>query len=152
MINMKIAIGCDEAAFELKELIRKHLVEKGHTVFDAGTYDTNPVNYPDKAIVVAEKVAEGEYERGILVCGTGIGMAITANKVKGIRAAVCHDLFSTERSILSNNSQIMCMGARVIAPEYAIRLVDVWVGLKFDGGKSAEKVACISSYEEKYYK
>ena len=96
--------------------------------------------YPDVAVKVAEAVARGEYERGILVCGTGIGMAIAANKVPGIRAAVCHDPFSTERSRKSNNAQIMCMGERVIGVELAKYLVDIWLECEFAGGGSAPKV------------
>ena len=149
---MKIAIGCDEAAFAMKERLKQHLLENGHEVKDFGVYDENPVLYPDIAISVAEPVAAGEFERGILVCGTGIGMAMTANKVKGIRAAVCHDIFSTERSIKSNNAQIMCMGARIIAPETAIMLMDIWLGCTFPGGNSQKKVERICEYEEKNFK
>jgi len=144
---MKIAIGCDEAAFHMKERIKKHLSEK-HEVVDFGVYDESPVLYPDIAIKVAEPVARGEFDRGILICGTGIGMAITANKVKGIRAAVCHDIFSTERSVKSNNAQIMCMGARIIAPETAIMLTDIWLECIFTGGGSKAKVDRIIQYEE----
>ena len=117
---MKIAIGCDEAAYSLKKIIIDHLSNRDDVELkDFGAEAGEVVLYPDVAKVVAEAVASGEFERGILVCGTGIGMCITANKIPGIRAAVCHDPFSTERSRKSNNAQIMCMGERVIGPELA---------------------------------
>lgn len=146
---MKLAIGCDEAAFKLKETIKELLEMKGIEVEDFGTYTPDDkVLYPDVAIKVAESIQKGQNERGILLCGTGIGMAITANKVKGVRAAVCHDPYSTERSRKSNNAQIMCMGARVIAPELAKYLVELWLTCEFSGGSSQEKVNRISEYEK----
>ena len=108
--------------------------------------------YPNIAERVANIVADGEADRGILICGTGIGMAMAANKVKGIRAAVCHDPFSTERSRKSNDAQIMCMGARVIGPELAKMLVKLWLTCDFAGGGSAPKVEAIKQMEEKYFK
>ncbi|VBB09186.1 ribose/galactose isomerase [Lucifera butyrica] len=149
---MKIAIGCDEAAYDLKMELINHLREKGIEVKDFGTKAGEVVLYPDIAVIVAEAVARGEYERGILVCGTGIGMALSANKVPGIRAAVCHDPFSTERSRKSNNAQIMCMGSRVIAPHLAKYLLNIWLKCDFSGGNSAPKVARIMKYEEMYLK
>lgn len=145
---MKIALGCDEAAFNLKEIIKALLISKGIEVSDFGTKNKDEkVLYPDVAIDVAESIQKKENDRGILVCGTGIGMAITANKVKGIRAAVCHDPYSTERSRKSNDAQIMCMGARVIAPELAKYLVEIWLDCEFSGGGSSEKVNRIYEYE-----
>lgn len=148
---MQIAIGCDEAAFELKETIKKHIQAKGIEVKDFGVNSRDEaVLYPDIAVIVAESIAEGKYERGILLCGTGVGMAISANKVPGIRAAVCHDPYSTERSRKSNNAQIMCMGARVIGSELAKNLVDTWLECEFAGGGSIPKVNRIMEYEHKY--
>lgn len=144
---MKLAIGCDEAAYSLKVEIIKHLNTKGIEVEDFGADEGDVVLYPDVAIKVAEAVAKGDFERGILVCGTGIGMSITANKVPGIRASVCHDPFSTERSRKSNNAQIMCMGERVIGVELAKYLVDIWLECEFSGGGSAPKVDRITQYE-----
>lgn len=144
---MKLAIGCDEAAYSLKVEIIKHLITKDIEVVDFGADKGDVVLYPDVAIKVAEAVAKGDFERGILVCGTGIGMSITANKVPGIRAAVCHDPFSTERSRKSNNAQIMCMGERVIGVELAKYLVDIWLECEFSGGGSAPKVDRITEYE-----
>lgn len=145
---MKIAIGCDEAAYSLKVELINHLASKNIEVVDYGADAGDIVLYPDVAIKVAEAVADEEFERGILVCGTGIGMAITANKVPGIRAAVCHDPFSAERSRKSNDAQIMCMGERVIGVELAKYLTDIWLSCDFAGGGSTPKVNRIKEYEE----
>ena len=148
---MKIAIGCDEAAYNLKKVIMEHLDEQGIEYKDFGADAGETVLYPDVAAKAAEAVARGEFERGILVCGTGIGMAITANKVPGIRAAVCHDPYSAERARKSNNAQIMCMGERVIGVELAKMLVDIWLECDFSGGRSTPKVEKIMEYEKKYH-
>jgi ribose 5-phosphate isomerase B len=147
---MKIAIGCDEAGFELKELLKNYIAKKGHEVEDLGVYNTDPVLYPDIAVKVATSVADNKNERGILVCGTGIGMAITANKVPGIRAAVCHDPYSAERARKSNDAQIVCFGARIIGGELAKLLVDTWLDSEFLGGGSTSKVQKISDYEKQF--
>lgn len=144
---MKVAIGCDEAAFELKEILKKLLLDEGHQVQDFGTYDTKPVLYPDIAHAVAVSIRQNENERGVLLCGTGIGMAITANKVPGIRAAQCHDTYSAERARKSNDAQIITMGARVIGPELAKSILKVWLESEFQGGNSAVKVERIKAYE-----
>ena len=145
---MKIAIGCDEAAYKLKVEIIHFLEEKGIEVDDFGTAEGDVVLYPDVAYTVADAVAAGKYERAILVCGTGIGMSICANKVPGVRAAVCHDPFSAERARKSNNAQIMCMGERVIGPELAKYLVNIWLACDFAGGGSAPKVDRINELEQ----
>ncbi len=147
---MKVAIGCDEAGLKLKDRIASYLNDKNTEVMDIGVYNDKPILYPDKAFEVAEAVARGEYDRGILICGTGIGMAIAANKVFGIRAAVCHDIYSAERARKSNNAQIMTMGARVIGEELALRLVGIWMDCEFDGGNSMPKVTRIESYENEH--
>lgn len=149
---MKIAIGCDEAGCGLKHIIIDLLQKEGIEVTDEGCRDDEVMLYPNIAERVANIVADGEADRGILICGTGIGMAMAANKVKGIRAAVCHDPFSTERSRKSNDAQIMCMGARVIGPELAKMLVKLWLTCDFAGGGSAPKVEAIKQMEEKYFK
>lgn len=149
---MKIAIGCDEAGCGLKHIIIDLLQKEGIEVTDEGCRDDEVVLYPNIAERVANIVADGEADRGILICGTGIGMAMAANKVKRIRAAVCHDPFSTERSRKSNDAQIMCMGARVIGPELAKMLVKLWLTCDFAGGGSAPKVEAIKQMEEKYFK
>ena len=144
---MKIAIGCDEAAYDLKQTLKKHLVDTGHEVTDFGTHDALPVLYPSVAFAVAEQVACGMFERALLLCGTGIGMAIAANKVKGIRAAQCHDTYSAERASRSNDAQIITIGARVVGPELAKAIVDAWLRSTYDGGRSQPKVDLIRTYE-----
>jgi len=144
---MKIAIGCDEAACDFRDAIKKFLIDKGYEVEDFGTYDNKPVLYPNIAVAVAKSVADGRHERGVLICGTGIGMCICANKVPGIRAAVCHDMLSTERSRKSNDAQVLCLGARVIAPQLGLLIVDLWLKCDFEGGGSVPKVARIMEYE-----
>ena len=146
---MKIAIGCDEAAYALKVEIMEHL-KTAHPEIEISDFGADAgavVLYPDVAYTVADAVASGTFQRGILVCGTGIGMAICANKVPGIRAAVCHDPFSTERARKSNDAQILCMGERVIGVELAKYLVDIWLKADFSGGGSQPKVDKISELE-----
>jgi ribose 5-phosphate isomerase B len=147
-----IAIGSDEAGFNLKEKIAGFLKSLSVEVTDYGVYDTKPVLYPDIAVKVAQAILDGKHERGILICGTGIGMAITANKVPGIRAAVCHDPYSAERARKSNDAQIMALGARIIGEELAKNLVVVWLHAEFQGGGSTSKVARISEYENRFFK
>lgn len=144
---MNLAIGCDEAAYDLKQALKQHMANAGHQVTDFGTFDGKPVLYPDVAFAVAEQVAAGKHERALLLCGTGIGMAISANKVKGIRAAQCHDTYSAERASRSNDAQIITIGARVVGPELAKAIVDAWLNSTFDGGRSQPKVDRIHAYE-----
>jgi ribose 5-phosphate isomerase B len=148
----KIAIGCDEAACAFRDAVKAMLIEKGYEVQDFGTFNDEPVLYPDIAVAVSKAVARGDFERGILICGTGIGMAISANKVPGIRAAVCHDPFSAARAQKSNDAQIMCMGARIIAPQLGCMLVEQWLASHFEGGGSAAKVERIGFYEQELLK
>ena len=150
--KMSIAIGCDHNGFRLKELIKEHLKALGRDAEDYGVYSEDPVDYPDIALRLAEAISQGKHERGILICGTGIGMAIAANKVPGVYAATCHDAFSTERARKSNNAQIMTMGAQVIGPELAKSLVAIWLKSEFQGGRSQPKVDKIKKIEEKYMK
>jgi len=149
---ISIAIGCDEAGCAFRDAIKEMLIAKGYEVEDFGTFDNKPVLYPDIAVAVAQSIKEGKHQRGILICGTGIGMCITANKVPGIRAAVCHDPFSTARSRKSNDVQIMCMGARIIAPQLGKMLVEQWLECDFEGGGSAPKVQRIKEYESRFLK
>jgi ribose 5-phosphate isomerase B len=148
--QLSIAVGCDEAAFQLKENLRAYLEKQGHTVKDYGVYNTEPSLYPNIALEVSSAVAEGKHQRGILMCGTGIGMAITANKVPGIRAAVCHDVYSAERARKSNDCQVMALGARVVGEEYAKSLVDTWLKSDFEGGKSTAKVERMKEIEQQF--
>jgi len=128
---MKIAIGADHGGFEHKEVIFRHLVKLGFEVSDFGTFDNESVDYNDFAIKVAEAVGSKEYDRGILICGTGIGMSIMANKVKGVRAALVHDLFTAEATRQHNNTNILAMGGRIISVELALQIVDIWINTNF---------------------
>ena len=148
-----IAVGADDAAFELKAKIVDYLKSKGIPVEDYGVNKPDPsVLYPDVALTVAQAIAAGNHDRGILMCGTGIGVAITANKVPGIRAAVCHDPYSTERSRKSNDCQIMTLGSRVVGEELAKSLVDTWLASDYQGGKSAPKVERMKKIDQQFYK
>ncbi len=146
----RIAIGCDEAAYDLKQIIIEFLNSLGYETEDYGVYNKDASLYPDTAVKVAAAVSDGRHDRGILLCGTGIGMAISANKVPGIRAAVCHDSYSAERARKSNDAQIMAMGSRVIGPELAKQLVEIWMKSEFQGGGSACKVDRIMEYERDF--
>ncbi len=147
---MKIIIGCDHNAYELKKIIIEHLIQKEIEVEDIGCHGDEVVLYPNIAQEVAARISKGDFERGILLCGTGIGMSITANKVPGVRAAVCHDMYSTARARKSNNAQILTMGSQVIGPILAKELIDVWLVSEFQGGRSKPKVDLIDEIDNKY--
>ena len=150
---MKIAIGGDSAGLPLLPVLEKHLATKpGITCVNlAAREDGGNEYYAETAERIAKRVASGEFDRAILVCGTGIGMCISANKVPGIRAALTHDPYSAQRASLSNNAQIITLGARVIGPELAKVVVDAWLHLDFDpAGASASNVAAINALDEKY--
>jgi len=145
---MLISIGCDNLGLQLKKPLVEEIEKLGHTVEDKGIYsEQDPYDYPDIAYAVAQSVAQKEADRGILICGTGIGMALSANKVKGAYAAVCHDVYSTERSILSNNCNIMCMGALVIGKATAVSLLKIWLDLTFQPSHSSAKIAKFKKIE-----
>lgn len=144
---MKIAIGCDHGGLEHKNAIAEHLKERGFEVNDFGIYEKISVDYPDIAVKVAGSVKSGESELGILVCGTGIGMSLAANKVKGIRAAAVSEHFSAKYTRLHNNSNILCLGGRVIGIGTALELVDLFVDTEFEGGRHATRVDKITSIE-----
>lgn len=143
----EIAIGCDHGGFELKQQILEHLKENGIKFKDFGSYDTSSVDYPEIALKVAKSVANGEQKLGILVCGTGIGMSLAANKVKGIRAAACSETFSAKFTRLHNNSNILCIGGRVVGPAIAFDMVDLFINTEFEGGRHARRVDAIMDIE-----
>lgn len=149
---MRIALGSDHGGFVLKEKIREYLDERGIMYHDFGTLNQESVDYPDFALEVAEAVARGDYDRGILICGTGIGIGIAANKVPGIRAALCHDVFSARASRQHNDANILTMGERVLGPGLALEIVKVWLETGFEGGRHARRVAKINDIEQKYSK
>jgi len=144
---MKVAIGCDEAAFDLKLVLKDYLASVGVEVEDYGCPDKSPVLYPDVAATVARAIRDGAHDRGILLCGTGIGMAISANKIAGIRAAQAHDTYSAERARKSNNAQIVTLGSRVVGPELAKSIIQAWLASEFAGGGSQAKVDRIAALE-----
>ncbi len=147
MPKLRVAIGSDEAGYALKEQVKSHLEDSGVEVVDYGCNSPDPVDYPDVALTVAQDIAAHKAERGILICGTGIGMAIAANKVPGVSAAQAHDPYSAARARKSNNAQVLTLGARVIAPELAKTIVDVWMASEFEGGNSARKVDKIAAFD-----
>ena len=144
---MKVAIACDHAALNLKNNLIKHLIAEGYDVTDFGIHVEGAVDYPDYAIKVAEAVAGGEADRGILICGTGIGMSICANKVKGIRCALCSDTFSAKATREHNDANVLCFGERVVGIGMALELVNAFLGAEFEGGKHALRVGMITSIE-----
>jgi ribose 5-phosphate isomerase B len=150
---MKILIGSDHIGFPLKADLKQYLEEKGHEVIDLGCENgSDAIDYPDVAETLSEKIAKGETDRGILICGTGIGMAIVANKVPGVRAACCHDPYSAERARKSNNAHVITMGAQIVAPTLARILLDHWLASEYSGGRSAPKVNKIEAMDKKYHK
>jgi ribose 5-phosphate isomerase B len=146
--RMRIALGSDHAGFPLKEEIAKFLVSAGYEFKDFGVFSTESVDYPDQAVLVAKAVASGEFDQGIIICGTGIGVSITANKVKGIRAALCHDLFSARMARAHNDSNVLTMGARVVGPGLAIAIVEAYLEGKFLGERHQQRVAKMMKLEE----
>lgn len=145
---MRVMIGSDHGGVNLKKEICELLTEKGIEFTDVGTHSTESVDYPDIAKVVGEAVAAGQAERGILICGTGIGISIAANKVKGIRAALCHDVFSAQMTREHNDSNILAMGERVIGPGLARMIAATWLDTDFVGGRHARRVCKISDLEQ----
>ncbi len=146
---MKIAIGSDHAGFELKEEIKTYLKELGgHEVIDHGTYDTRSVDYPDFGIKVARSVAKKEVDRGILICGTGIGMSIVAGRFKGVRAALCQDLYTARMSREHNDANILIMGGRVVGKGLAREMVKIWLSTEFEGGRHSKRLEKIEKLME----
>ena len=138
---MKIALGADHGGFELKEQIKKLLGSLGHHVVDTGCHSTDSVDYPEFASRVCRLVVDGEVDRGILVCGTGIGMSMAANRVQGIRAALCHEIFTATMSREHNDSNVLCMGGRVIGLSLAQEMVKAWLDTPFAGGRHSRRIA-----------
>lgn len=145
---MKIAMGADHGGFSLKETIKQHLEEQGHEVLDLGTYDTASCHYPAYAEKVARSVAAGQAERGILVCGTGIGMSIAANKIPGIRAAAVSDCFTAQATREHNDANILCLGERTVGPGLAMRIVDTYLAAQFQGGRHQTRLDMIAALEK----
>ena len=148
----KIIVGADHFGMPLKDVVRDYLRELGYEVDDMGVNSDDPVDYPDVGVNLAERVAAGDYARGILICGTGAGMAIVANKVPGVRAVCVNDPYTAERAVASNNAQIITMGSQITGAAVAKKLVDIWLESDFQGGRSAPKVAKIDQIDERYHR
>lgn len=146
---MKIAVGCDHGGLAHKNAIAEHLKERGFEVTDYGIYEQKSVDYPEIAQKLCDGIVNGDNELGILVCGTGIGMSIAANKVKGIRAAACSEHFSAKYTRLHNNSNVLCLGGRVIGVGTAIELADLFVDTQFEGGRHQRRIDMITDIENK---
>ena len=144
---MKIAIASDHTGVELKSEIIKYLKELGHEVYDFGTNSKESIDYPIYGKKVADEVAKGKYDGGVLICGTGIGISLAANKIKGIRAAVCSEPYSAKLSKQHNNSNIIAFGARVVGVDLAKMIVKEWIEAKFEGGRHLKRVELISKIE-----
>ena len=148
----KIAVACDHAALDLKAEILKYLEDNGFEYYDFGTYTKDSCNYPDYAEKVCTAIYKKEYDLGILVCGTGIGMSMAANKCKGIRAALCTDTFSAKFTRLHNNANVLCMGARTLGAGVALEITDVFLNTEFEGGRHQTRVDMITALENKLAK
>lgn len=145
---MKIAIGCDHVGIEQKDLVIKHLESKGIEIEDFGTHSTERTDYPKYGLAVANAVANQQADLGILICGTGVGISLTANKVKGIRAVVCSDPYTAALSKEHNNTNILAFGSRVVGIELAKMIIDSWLGAEFEGGRHQGRIDMIAEIEE----
>ncbi len=146
---MQISIGCDHAGFELKERVKRLLQDAHYQVQDEGTFNCDSVDYPDFAASVARKVSQGRSQRGILICGTGIGMSITANKLAEVRAALCHSVETARLSRQHNDSNVLAIGARVLETDLALEIVQEWLTTEFDAGRHQERLEKIRLLENK---
>ena len=147
MSERKVVVAADHLGLPLKDAVKAHLEGQGIAVDDLGVNDADPVDYPDVGKTLAERIAAGDYERGILVCGTGAGMAIVANKVPGVRAVCVTDPYTAERAIASNNAQVITMGSQITGPSVATMLVDIWLANDFNADRSGKKVAKIDALD-----
>ena len=142
---MKIAIGCDHGGILLKELVANRLLDLGHDVDDQGCHSDESVDYPKYGKLICEMVLNGSCDRGILICGTGIGMSMVANRYEGIRAALCHEQFTAKMSREHNDANVLCLGARVVGPGLALEIVETWVQTDFAGGRHLRRIEMFSS-------
>lgn len=149
---MKVAVGCDHGGLNLKKEVIKILEARGYEYKDFGTYSDASCDYPDYALPVAEAVASGEMDRGIIICGTGIGVSIVANKVPGVRCALCHDVFSAKATRMHNDTNVMTMGERVIGKGLMTEIVNAWLDTEFEGGRHVQRIEKITAIEKKYNK
>ena len=146
---MKLSVGSDHGGYAYKEAVKEHLISQGHEVIDCGCFGTESVDYPEFGIAAAELVRDGKADRGIVICTTGIGMSIAANKVRGIRCALCGDLKSAEMTRRHNDSNVLAMGAGIIPLSLALEITDVWLSTEFEGGRHQRRVDKITALEQK---
>jgi ribose 5-phosphate isomerase B len=143
-----IALGADHAGFRLKEHLKHWMTHHGHTVIDVGTHDEASVDYPDYAAAVGDEVVSGRAHRGVLVCGTGIGISIAANKIPGVRAAVCAEPYAARLCREHNDANVLALGARIVAPDAAVRVLETWLGAVFEGGRHQRRLDKVTALEE----
>jgi len=143
MTDLKIAIGSDHGGYNLKEIVKEFLEKNSYDTTDFGVFNSEKSDYPVISKKIANLVAEGQFDRGIIICGSGLGVAITANKVKGIRAVTCHDTYSSKMSRAHNNANILTMGGRVIGPDLACDVVKIWLETDFEGGRHQKRIDMI---------
>lgn len=146
-MTMKIAIASDHAGFELKELIKDYITKTNNSIVDFGTNNSDSVDYPDFAAAASKAVSSGEVDRGILVCGSGQGMMMSANKFKNIRAALCNDLYSAKMSRLHNDSNILAIGGRIVGKDLALEIIKTWMETEFEGGRHQRRVDKLNSLQ-----
>ncbi|MGH9476553.1 MAG: ribose 5-phosphate isomerase B [Terriglobales bacterium] len=149
---MIVALACDHAGFQLTPRLRATIEDAGHAILDLGTYSTEPVDYPDFALALGEAVRSGQAERGVLVCGSGVGATVAVNKIPGIRAGLCHDSFSARQGVEDDDCNVICLGARVIGPELAAEVVRIFLAARFSGAeRHRRRVEKIRQLERKYW-
>ena len=149
---MKIAVASDQAVYELKEAVRQHLLEQGHEVHDVGTYSRDSVSYAEFSQKAADKIVEGTCERGIVICGTGIGVSMVANKNPGVRCALCTNAYMAEMARRHNDANVLALGGRVLAVPYALTLVDIFMKESFDGGRHQIRIDQITEHERSIFR
>lgn len=151
---MKVALGSDHAGFAIKDLVKKTIQETGAEVLDFGTFSSDSVDYPDFAAKVATAITSGQADKGILICGSGIGVCITANKFKGVRASIAHDEYSAEQGVLHDNMNVLCLGARVVKTEIVPSLVKAFLGVEFqkDEERHARRCGKVLAFEQQNFK
>ena len=150
--ELVVGIASDHGGYELKEAIYQHLLDQDYQVVNLGCFDESSVDYPDYALKLGESLKEGEFDRGILVCGTGIGISIAANKIPGIRAALCHDIYTAQMAREHNDANVLALGGRITGKNISLRIVDTFMSTKFGEGRHKKRVEKISEIEQKYKK
>lgn len=150
--NLIIGIASDHGGYELKEAIYEHLKNKGNKIYNKGCFDKSSVDYPDYALIIGESIRENQIDMGILICGTGIGISIAANKIPGVRAALCHDIYTARMAREHNNANVLVLGGRIIGENMSLRIADTFIATNFAKGRHKKRVEKIMKIEERYKK